>query len=54
MADKLDRTIRVRVSDETFTALEQQAAQAGVSLAAYLRPLLDSRAVRGVAPMFRK
>lgn len=49
-----DATIRVRVTRETFDALSEQAAQAGVSLAEYLRPLLVSRAQKGLAPVWKK
>lgn len=48
-----DRTIRVRVPSETFAALEEQAATAGLTLAAYIRPLLVKRGKSGVAPMFK-
>lgn len=42
----LDRTIRVRVPDDTFEALSRQALAEGLTLAAYLRPLLIKRGQR--------
>lgn len=41
--DKLEKTYFVRMTDEQYTALKNAAAGAGVSVADYIRIMVDSK-----------